>query len=143
MNQLYDLETFAKKLKDKGYDGYFQTEAAYSGKLIESISEYLKAYQNDKGIPNKNPSILLSTYLQWNGDDKPRVKCNLYIKHENGTFDVQKMDISRTDRYGQLLKKSQLTNLSIATIPKVKEAISQVTEDPKQQLSSRKRGFRM
>lgn len=143
MKQLVDLDTFANKLKDKGYNGYFQTAAAYPGKLKESISDYLKDCQNDTDKPNRHKIFILSTYLQWNGDDKQRIESNLYIKLENGTFDVQKMDIVRTDCYGQVLKKSQLTNLSIGSIPTLKEAIAQVMEVPKQQLSFRNRRFRM
>jgi hypothetical protein len=143
MKQLLDLETFANKLKDKGYNGYFQTAAAYQGKLKESISDYLDDFSKDTDKPNRDKSFILSTYLQWNGEDKQRIKSNLYVKHENSGFDVQKMDIVRTDRYGQVVKKSQLTNLSIGSIPTVKEAIAQVIEVPKQQLSSRNRRFRM
>lgn len=143
MKQLLHLDTFAKTLTDKGYNGYFQTEAGYSGKLKESISECLEACQNGTDKPNRYGLFLLSTYLQWNGDDKPRIGCNLWIRHENGTFDVQKMDIERKDRYGQLLKKSELTNLSTDSVPIVKEAIAQVSEEAEQQLSSRNRGFRM
>ena len=33
MKQLLDLDTFVKTLTDKGYNGYFQTEASYPGKL--------------------------------------------------------------------------------------------------------------
>ena len=143
MEQLLDLDRFVNKLKDKGYNGYFLTEAAYPDKLKESISDFLKDCQNDTAKPNRDQSFILSTYLQWNGDDKQRIKSNLYVKHENGTFDVQKMDIVRTDRYGQVMKKSQLTNLTIASVPTLKEAIAQVIEVPKKQLSSRNRGFRM
>lgn len=143
MKQLFDLDKFANKMKDKGYNGCFQTDAAYPDKLKESISEYLKDCQNDTDKPNRSEILILSTYLQWNGDDKQKIKSNLYVKHENGTFDIQKMDIVRTDCYGQVLKKSQLTNLSTDSIPTLKEAIAQVIEVPKQQLSSRNRGFRM
>ena len=143
MKQFLDLDTFANKLKDKGYNGYFQTDAAYPGKLKESISNYLIDCQNDTDKPNRSQIFMLSTYLQWNGDDKHNIKSNLYVKHENGTFDIQKMDIVRTDCYGQVLKKSQLTNLSTDSIPTLKEAIAQVNDVSKQQHSSRNRGFRM
>ena len=143
MKQSFDLDKFANKLKDKGYNGYFQTDAAYPGKLKESISDYLKDCQNDTDKPNRSEIFMLSTYLQWNGDDKQNIKSNLYVKHENGIFDIQKMVIVRTDCYGQVLKKSQLTNLSTGSIPTLKEAIAQVSDVPKQQLSSRNRGFRM
>lgn len=90
------------------------------------------------------PNILmLTTYLQWNGDDKPKVECNMWVKFENGLFDVQKMNIERIDQYGQLLKQSKLTDLSTGSVPTRKEAIAQVSDTPKQQLSSRNRRFRL
>ena len=132
MKQLLDLDTFAKALTDKGYNGFFQTEAAYPGKLKESLTEYLQACHNGTDKLNRHDTFLLSTYLQWNGHDKPRIECKLWIRHENDTFDVQKMDIERTDCYGQLLKKTELTNLSTVSVPTIKEAIAQVSEDTKQ-----------
>ncbi|WP_068597216.1 hypothetical protein ACF3NR_00140 [Vaginella massiliensis] len=143
MKQSLDLDTFAKTLTDKGYDGYFQTEAAYADKIKDSISMFLEACKNGIDRPMLPNILMLKTYLQWNGDDKPKVECNMWVKYENGLFDVQKMNIERTDRYGQLLKQSKLTDLSTSSLPTRKEAIAQVSEKPKEQLASRKRGFRM
>lgn len=143
MKQLSDLETFTNSLIDKGFTGYFQTEGAYPGKLKESISKYLDAC-NDGSEKPKSPEIfLLSTYLRWLGDDKPSIKCNMWVRYKNGGFDLQKMDIERKDRYGQLLKKSEIKSLSTGSFPTVKEAIAQVSEFPQQKLSPRKRGCRM
>lgn len=143
MKQLFDLDTFAKKLKDKGYDGYFQTETAYADKLKDSISQFLEACNNGTDKPMLPNIMMLKTYLEWNGDDKPKVECNMWVKYENGLFDVQKMNIERIDQYGQILKQSKLTDLSTNSVPTRKEAIAQVSEKPKQQLSSRNTRFRM
>lgn len=143
MKQLPDLEIFTKKLMDKGFTGYFQTQGAYPGKLKESISKYLDACNNGNERSNRAGIFLLSTYLRWLGDDKPSIECNLWIRQKNGVFDLLKMEIKSKDRYGQLLKKSELKSLSISSVPTVREAISQVSEFPQQKLFSRKRGFRM
>lgn len=143
MKQLLDLDTFVKTLMDKGYNSYFLTAAGYPDKLKESITQFLDACENGTDKPILPNILLLKTYLQWNGDEKPKIECNLWISYENGIFDVQKMDIERTDRYGKLLKKSELTNLSTVLIPTVKEAIAQVSETPKEQIAPRNRGFRM
>lgn len=87
--------------------------------------------------------LMLKTYLQWDGDDKPRVECNMCVKYEDGLFDVQKMNIERTDQYGHLLKQSKLTDLSTGTVPTRKEALALVSDAPKQKLSSQGRRFRM
>lgn len=143
MKQSLDLETFAKSLTDKGYDGYFQTEGAYADKIKDSISKFLEACNDGTDKPNLPNILMLKTYLQWNGEDKPKIECNMWVKHEDGLFDVQKMNIERTDQYGQLLKQSKLADLSTSSVPTKKEAIEQVLEIPKQEFSSRKRGFGM
>ena len=143
MRQLPDLDAFAKNLIDKGFSGYFQTQVAYPGNLKESISEYMEACNNSKERSDRDGNFLLLTYLQWSGDDKESIECDFWVRQENEGFDIQKMEIRSKDRYGQLLKKSELKNLSIGSIPTLKEAIAQVSVFPQQKLSSRKRGFRM
>lgn len=143
MKHLLDLDSFAKTLTDKGYKGHFLTEASYPGKLRESIDEYLDACRNKADWPRYHKLFLLSTYLQWSGDDSPRIACNLWVRREKDKLDVQKMVIERKDRYGQLLKKMELTGLTTETVPTLKEAVELVSEAPKQQLSSRNRGFGM
>jgi hypothetical protein len=143
MKQLPDLDTFAKILIDKGFDGYFQTQVAYPGKLKESITEYMEACKNGKERSDRDGNFLLSTYLQWSGDDNPSIVCNFWARQENDGFDIQKMEIKSKNRYGELLKKAELKNLSINSIPTLKEAIAEVSVFHQQKLSSPKRGFRM
>lgn len=64
MKQLPDLDAFAKILVDKGFTGYFQTEAAYPGKLKESITKYMEACNIGKEKPDRDENFLLLTYLQ-------------------------------------------------------------------------------
>ena len=143
MKQLLDLDTLAQTLMNKGYDGYFQTETAYADKIKDSISRFLEACKNGTDKPMLPNILMLKTYIQWNGDDKPKVECNMWVKYEDGLFDVQKMNIERTDQYGHLIKQSKLTNLSTDSVPTSKEAIAQVSDTPKQKLPSQGRRFRM
>lgn len=145
MDQQFDLETFSKILTDTGYDGYFITESSCAGKLKDSISEFLEVWNNGKDAPLVANYLHLSTYLQWNGEDKPKVECNMWVKYENGKFDLQAMEmyIRRIDQYGQLLKESKLKDLRANSFPTVKEAIAQVSDMRKQQLSSRSRHFKL
>ena len=85
MKQLFDLDTFVKNLTHKGYNGYFHTQSAYPGKLKDSISEYLEACSSGKEHLPKG-DLILTGYLQWAGDERPSVQCNLWVKHENGKF---------------------------------------------------------
>jgi hypothetical protein len=145
MKLLLDLDTLVKTLVDKGYDGYFHTESCCAGKLKNSISGFLEAWENGNEAPLLANHLHLSTYLEWNGEDKPKVQCNMWVRYENGKFNLEEteMYITRTDRYGQLLKESKLTNCSASSVPTVREAIAQVSETPTEEIALRKRGFRM
>jgi len=140
MKQLLDLDTFAKIFSDSGYNGYFTTEAAYPGKMKDSISAYLDSCA--KGLEPLKPEFTLMGYLQWSGEDKPRVECSMSVKHEKGNFDLLKMEISRKDQFGQILKDTALTNLSVVSLPKAYEAIAMVS-DVKQEATSVKRRFKL
>jgi hypothetical protein len=128
MEAISDLNTFAKILTAKGYDGYFHTQGAYAGKLKASISEYLAG--SPKGVAKKE--LLLTCFLQWAGEDLPRVECLMRVKYLNGKFFLGRMEITRKDQFGQLLKQTELTDLSVVTAPKAKEAIAMVSDAPEQ-----------
>lgn len=140
MKQLLDLESFSKVLIDKGYNGYFTTQAAYPGKLKDSISEYLEACA--KGTEPLKTELLLMGYLQWSGDDKPSVECMLWLKHEKGNFELQKMDIVRKDQFGLSLKHCSLTSLSAESIPKASEVVALVREAAEQKTIQSARCFK-
>jgi len=142
MEALSDLNTFAKILTEKGYNGYFHTQGAYAGKLKESINEYLEnCRKGADGVPKQE--LLLTGYLWWAGEDKPRVECSMWVKYQNGKFDLNKMEVTKKDRFGQLLKQSKLTNLSVIAAPKVEEAIAMVSDAPKQNIVHRNRRFKL
>jgi len=145
MKLLLDLDTFVKTLKEKGYDGYFHTESCCAGELRESISGFLENWKNGIDAPLDADYLHLSTYLEWNGQEKPKVQCNIRVRYENGKFDMGQthMNIIRTDRYGQLLKQSKLTNLTADSIPTAMQAIAKVSEKDNQEIATRKRGLRM
>lgn len=143
MKQLLDLGTFTKVLTAKGYEGYFLTESAYPDKLKDSIGRLLEACKDGTDRLQQPDKISLSTYLEWNGEDQPNVRCYMRVRYEDGKFDVQRMYIERKDSYGQLIKKSELTNLTTASVPPRKEAIALVSKMPKKEVNPRKKGFRI
>ncbi len=140
MKQSLDLNAFSRVLCDKGYDGYFTTQAAYPGKLKDSLREYLEACV--KGIETLKTELLLTGYLQWSGDDKPSVECLLWVKHERGNFELQKMDIVRKDQFGLPLKRCSLTGLSAESVPKASEAAALVKEAAAQKTIQSGRRFK-
>ena len=142
MEALSDLNTFAKILTDKGYSGYFHTQGAYAGKLKDSISEYLESCQKGAdSLPKQD--LLLTGYLQWSGDDKPCVECSMWVKYLNGKYSLSRMEIAKKDRFGQLLKKTELANLSVITAPKLTEAVALANDEPKQRVGKSPKRFKL
>jgi hypothetical protein len=138
MEVLSDLSTFAEILTDKGYDGYFHTQGAYAGKLEESIGKYLENCQKGtESLPKQD--LLLTGYLQWSGDEEPSVKCSMWVKYLNGKFSLNRMEIEKKDRFGQLLKTAELTNLSTETALKAVDAVALVNDEKKLAVQSPKR----
>lgn len=142
MEESSELNTFTKILTEKGYSGYFHTKGAYAGKLKESISEYLN---NCRKVTDRFPQqyLLLTGYLQWSGEDKPHVECMMRVKYQNNKFFLSSMEVSKKDRFGQLLKKTELTNLSAITAPTAVQAVALVNEVPKQEVHQSPKRFRL
>ena len=142
MEALSDLNTFAKILTEKGYNGYFHTQGAYAGKLKDSISEYLENCQKGAdSLPKQD--LLLTGYLQWSGENKPRVECNMWVKYLNGKFSLNRMEVAKKDGFGQLMKKSALSDLSIISVPKAIASIALVSEEPKQEAEKSPKRFKL
>ncbi|MDX3913929.1 MAG: hypothetical protein QHC79_10370 [Pseudosphingobacterium sp.] len=129
MEVLSDLNTFAKILTNKGYNGYFHTQGAYVGKLKDSIGAYIENCRNGT-VGTSKPELLVTGYLQWAGENKPRVECSMWVKYISGKFFLHRMRIAKKDRFGGLLKQSLLTSLSVITAPKAKDAIAMVSAKP-------------
>ena len=142
MEALSDLSTFAKILTDKGYNGYFHTQGAYAGKLKDSISDYLESCQKGADTLPKQ-DLLLTGYLQWSDDDKPRVECSMWVKYLNGKFSLNRMEVAKKDGFGQLMKKSALSDLSIISVPKAIASIALVSEEPKQEAEKSPKRFKL
>ena len=142
METLSDLNTFAKILTEKGYNGYFHTQGAYAGKLKESISDYLESCQKGADTLPKQ-DLLLTGYLQWSGEDKPRVECSMWVNYLNGKFSLNRMEVARKDQFGQLLKKSELTNLSLIVLPNAVEVIALVNDEQKQNVGKISKRFKL
>lgn len=142
MEAISDLNTFAKILTAKGYDGYFHTQGAYAGKLKDSISDYLESCQKGADTLPKQ-DLLLTGYLQWSGEDKPSVECSMWVNYLNGKFSLNRMEVARKDQFGQLLKKSELTNLSLIVVPNAVEVIALVNDEQKQNVGKISKRFKL
>ena len=142
MEALSDLNTFAKILTEKGYNGYFHKQGAYAGKLKDSISDYLESCQKGADTLPKQ-DLLLTGYLQWSGEDKPSVECSMWVNYLNGKFSLNRMEVARKDQFGQLLKKSELTNLSLIVVPNAVEVIALVNDEQKQNVGKISKRFKL
>ena len=142
MEALLDLNRFAKRLTEKGYDGYFHTQGAYAGKLKDSIIEYLESCKKGAdSLPKED--LLLTSYLQWSGEDKTRVECRMWIQYLNDKFSLTRMEVAKKDGFGQLLKKTELLNLSVLSAPTAGEAVVSVDDESKQKTEKSLKRFKL
>lgn len=142
METLLDLDTFAKILTDKGYNGYFHTQGGYAGKLKDSIGEYLESFKKEAdSLPQED--LLLTGYLQWLGEDKPSVRCIMLVKYLNGKFSLNRMEVARKDQFGQLLKKLELTGLSVLSVPNATHAVALVSDQQQQKTENSPKRFKL
>jgi hypothetical protein len=142
MEALLDLDTFARLLTEKGYTGYFHTQGAYGGKLKDSIGEYLESCsKGTDSLPKED--LLLTGYLQWSGEDKPSIRCIMLIKYLNGKFSLNRMEVARKDQFGQLLKKLELTNLSVTSAPSASQAVALVNDKQNQKTDKCPKRFKL
>ena len=139
MEALSNLDTFVKILTEKGYDGLFHMEGTYVGRLKDGLREYLENCPSGVCGTSKK-DLLLSCYLQWKGEYKPRVECSMWVKRLNGKFFLYKMLVAKKDRLGQLLKRTELKSLSVVTAPKAVDAIALVHDTKKHKGTMGRRG---
>jgi hypothetical protein len=53
------------------------------------------------------------------------------------------MEVARKDQFGQLLKKSELTNLSLIVVPNAVEVIALVNDEQKQNVGKISKRFKL
>lgn len=139
MKKYYEVEELTGILTDKGYKGYFMTQAGYTGRLNESM-ERLLANLDPRCDFNKN--LILETYLDWNGEDKPSIQCFISLKNDNGRFTFDAMEIIQKDRFGKSIREKRLTDMVIDALPTRADAIKMVRKEMKNLSSTHKKGWR-
>jgi len=65
------------------------------------------------------------------------------VKYLNGKFFLNSMQVAKKDRFGQLLKKEELANLSAMTVPTAVEAIALVNEVTNQKAAQNPKRFKL
>ncbi|MFC3356007.1 hypothetical protein [Sphingobacterium zeae] len=140
MKKYYEVEELTAILTDKGYNGYFMTQAGYPGRLNESMERFL-ANLDPRCDFNKN--LILETYLDWNGEDKPSIQCFISLKNDNGRFTFDAMEIIQKDRFGKSISEKRLTDMVIDALPTRADAIKMVRKEMKNLSSTHKKGWRI
>lgn len=125
METVSNLNTFCQILSEKGYDGYFQTNGGFGGKLKDSITDYLESLPKGQDSSEQN-KLLVTGFLEWKGDDKPYIECHMSIKHLNGKFFFNTMEIIRRDHDGQTIRRIEVKDLTIMIVPDARDAIAMV-----------------
>ncbi|MNR29253.1 hypothetical protein D3C85_1466300 [compost metagenome] len=67
----------------------------------------------------------------------------MWVKHLNGELSLSRMEIIKKDQFGQILKKIELKDLSVISVPKLTEAIAMVNDEPKQQTGQSPNRFKL
>ena len=67
----------------------------------------------------------------------------MWVKYLNGKFSLNRMEVAKKDGFGQLLKKSELANLSVMSAPKLTEAVALVNDEPKQKAGKSPKRFKL
>ena len=140
MEKYYEVEELTAILTDKGYNGYFMTQAGYPGRLSESMERFLANLDPRCDFNNK---LILETYLDWNGEDKPSIQCFISLKNDNGRFTFDAMEIIHRDRFGKSISEKRLTDMVIDLLPTRADAIKMVREEMKNLSSTHKKGWRI
>lgn len=130
MQDFQDLDTIAEPFQSKGFSGYFISTIEESPRKIkELIDEYLQTQKDND--PELIPSLWLSTYLKWFGENESRIKCEMWLSIQNGNLVIDRIVTDKTNRDGVLMQRLEQTNLCISSLPKVQELIASVSDNPK------------
>jgi hypothetical protein len=125
MNSEKELDIIVGTLTGKGYDSFVMSRSS-TGKLSEVVAGYLKEKAENK-IGNYQ-GLWLSTYVSWNGQDKPHIVCDMWMDMRKGRMVVDKMIIEKKGEFGMLIKRCELKNLLLDAVPTVQKAIELVNE---------------
>jgi hypothetical protein len=138
MDKEQEIEFIVGTLIGKGYDGFVMSRGPSVGKLKEVVEDYLKGHIENK--VGDYEGLWFSTYVLWNGEEKPHVACDMWMKMKDGLMVVDKMIIDKKGDYGTLIKRIELKNLFLGEIPTTKEAIELVNEARDNKMAPAKKG---
>ncbi|MCY1662616.1 hypothetical protein [Chryseobacterium sp. SL1] len=124
-------------LSGKGYDGMMMSRSGV-GKLGEVAEEYLREKNGDRQESPKD--LWLSTYLSWKGEDSPHVVCDMWLATDGSEITIDKMIIEKKSEHGTLLKRCELKNLSLDSIPTVEKALELVDGAMEKKMIPEKKG---
>ncbi len=104
MQRMFDhINAFDELMKQKGYDGYFQSSFGFNDKLKENLIKHtLQCYEEKRNIGPVN----LTTYTHWKDNESPYVRCNFYSDfNSRDGFSVMKVNIEYGNQFGVLRHK--------------------------------------
>lgn len=115
MQRMFDhINAFAELMKQKGYDGYYQSTFDFNDKLKDNLIKHVfQCHEERKDVAPLN----LSTYSHWTDNKSPYVRCNFHVDFsEPKGFNVTKMNIEYGDEYG-ILRNKEIPVTSNSEIP--------------------------
>jgi len=139
MKKKYNSHELISILTEKGYTGYFTTQAGYPGRLKDSVGGFLGSLDPSC---NFDKNILLDTYLEWKGENKPSIQCLISLDNDSGKFSLDVMEIIHKDRFGKCIRDKKLTDITIDALPTRDQAIKMVSEQVNKVSAILKKGRR-
>lgn len=119
-----NIDTIIDAFHKKGFTNMFMSERDSPGTLKEIIDDYLHRIkdQNAETVPD----LWLSTYLNWNGEDQSYIVCNMWLSLQKENPVITKLITDKKNGQAIPIKKSELTDVSMDSLPTVKELIASV-----------------
>lgn len=122
MEILSNLKTFAKILREKGYDGLYSVKGGSLGSLEEVLADQL-AKPSIKARPKSN-EVMLRGSMKWSTDENVRFDCSIWVKHIGAKFFLHRMKFEKRTGSGRIIKSFEITNPTVITSPSVRRVIA-------------------
>jgi hypothetical protein len=128
MDKKREFNDAVEVLMAKGYKGYFTSQYEPAGKLKDIVEEHLK--QGSNGGLSLKDDLRLTTYLKWNGEDTPNMRCSFTLSLHDAGVSLKRLTAERSNEYGVLMKKYELTNVPITSVPTLDQLCTILQEGP-------------
>ncbi len=124
MKNSQQIKAWIDAFHKKGFTNEFISQRDSPGKFKELLEDHLSASKDH--ATGKIPDLWLCTYLNWNGENQSYIVCNMQMSFAKDNPVITKLTTEKKNGQAIPLKRSELTNVSIDSLPTVKELMESV-----------------